>query len=715
MTTVAETETRTVRRGRLARAARVTAALGAAGVVACAGLAYTAWTTVGPVSLASSKNQSRIVVDRDGRLLRAFTTPEGRWRLPVAQKDVDPRYIAMLLAFEDKRFYRHAGVDPQALLRAAAQFVQAGRIVSGASTLTMQVSRLLDGRHERSARGKLRQIIRAIRLERRLSKRQIMALYLRLAPFGGNIEGLRAASLTYFGKEPRRLSVGEAALLVALPQSPEARRPDRHPKSARAARERVLQRAVEANVISAAEAERARHEPIPRVRHDFPKLAPHLAESEVARAPHLTVIRLTVQRRLQASLEALVRQHAAGIDKSVSAALLAVDHATGEIIAHVGSANYFDARRFGSIDMVDIVRSPGSTLKPLIYGLAFEDGLAHPETLIDDRPTRFGTYAPKNFGDDFNGTVTVREALGRSLNIPAVKLLDAVGPGRLVGRMQQAGIKPNLPEGAVPSLPIALGGVGLTLRDLATMYAAIARGGSPVTLRHRVGQSLSREPAKSKKRPLKQLLTHVAAAYVTNILKDAPPPPNARGGRIAYKTGTSWGHRDAWAVGYDGRHTVAVWVGRPDAASTPGLMGRTAAAPILFDAFQRISRKRAAFPPMPADALVRTGATLPEPLKRFEKGLSLRTTGLYLDPPVRIAFPPDRSEVEAGGVDAPVVLRATGGALPLTWLADGRPIGKTGRDRQIIWTGDGTGFVKLSVIDANGRVDRVTVRLRRSQ
>lgn len=710
MTTAARITTTAGWRGRIARAARISAALGAAGAALCAGLAYFAWTSVGPVSLAESKVQSRIVVDRDGQLLRAFTTPEGRWRLPVAQDDVDPRYIAMLLAFEDKRFYQHHGVDPHALARAVGQFVQAGRVVSGASTLTMQVSRLLDGRHERSAPGKVRQIVRAIRLERRLNKRQIMALYLRLAPFGGNIEGVRAASLTYFGKEPRRLSVGQAALLVALPQSPEARRPDRHPRNARIARDRVLQRALAAGVISPAEAERARHEPIPQARHDFPKFAPHLAETEAARSPKAQVIRLTVSRRLQTALEGLVRQHAAVIDKSVSAAVLVVDHATGEVLAHVGSANYFDARRFGSIDMVAALRSPGSTLKPFIYGLAFEDGVAHPETLIDDRPTRFGTYAPKNFGDDFHGTVTVREALGRSLNIPAVKLLDAVGPGRLVGRMQQAGFKPALPEGAVPSLPIALGGVGLTLRDLAGMYVAIARGGTPLALRHRLDDG----GPKPDGRAPKPLLSRVAAAYITDILKDAPPPPNARGGRIAYKTGTSWGHRDAWAIGYDGQHVVAVWVGRPDAASTPGMMGRTAAAPIVFDAFQRIARKRVPFAPMPAEALVRTGSTLPEPLKRFDKGHAAHTAGLYLDPPVRIAFPPDRSEVETGGADEPVVLRATGGALPLTWLADGRPIGTTGRDRQITWTGEGSGFVRLSVVDAKGRVDRVTVRLRKS-
>lgn len=675
-------------------------------------LLYRAVQAIGPVSLKEAEAVSPIVVDRDGRLLRPFTTADGRWRLPIEPDEVDPRYLELLFTFEDRRFYQHPGVDARALVRAGLQLVRNGRIVSGGSTLTMQVSRLLDGRHERTARGKFRQIVRALRLERRLSKTDILRLYLRLAPFGGNIEGVRAASLAYFGKEPRRLSLGQAALLVALPQSPETRRPDRYPRIARLARNRVLARAVAAGVISKAEARRARSERISRTRREFPKFAAHLSEEEVAAAPGKAVYRLTIERRLQAALEKLAKQHVALLGKHISAAILAVDHTTGEVLAHVGSADYFDPDRFGAIDMVDAIRSPGSTLKPVIYGLAFEAGIAHPETLIDDRPTRFGTYAPKNFDDDFHGTVTVREALGRSLNIPAVKVLDAVGPGKLVGRLRRAGFATALPDDAEPSLAIALGGIGLRLRDLAGIYAAIARRGVPVTITERF-QDHFKDRGRLRPPPihLKTLLNPVAAYYITDILKDAPPPPNARAGRIAYKTGTSYGHRDAWAVGYDGRYTIAVWVGRPDAASTPGLVGRTVAAPILFDAFQRVSPQRVDFPSRPPQALVRSGADLPEPLKRFEKGQDLQMAGLYLDPPVRIAFPPDRSELEAAGADEPLVLRATGGVLPLTWLADGRPIGKTGRDRQILWPGNGAGFVRLSVVDAKGRVDRVTVRL----
>ncbi len=292
----------------------------------------------------------------------------------------------------------------------------------------MQVARLIEGKHERTGSAKLRQIMGALQLERHLSKKEILALYLRLAPFGGNIEGVRAASLAYFGKEPRRLSVGEAALLVALPQSPEQRRPDRNPKAARAARDRVLERAVGAGVISEGEATRAKLEPVPTIRRDFPKLAPHLSESEVALAPAKIVHRLTLDRDVQMALEKLAEEQTKFLGQKLSAAILVVDHTTGEVIAHVGSAGYLDDARWGAIDMATAVRSPGSTLKPFIYGLAFEAGLAHPETLIEDRAVRFGNYAPKNFDEGYHGTVSIREALDQSYNIPAVKVLAAVGP-----------------------------------------------------------------------------------------------------------------------------------------------------------------------------------------------------------------------------------------------------------------------------------------------
>ncbi len=651
------------------------------------------------------------VLDAEDRLLRAFTTSDGRWRLPLDVAEVDPRYLAMLIAYEDKRFHSHHGVDPYAVGRAIGLFARHGHILSGGSTLTMQVARLLEGRHERSAFGKVRQMLRAAQIERRLSKIEILRLYLRLAPFGGNIEGTRAASLAYFGREPKRLSIAEAALLVAIPQSPELRRPDRHPVRARLARDRVIDKALAARVITAEEAQFAKREAVPVLRREFPKLAPHLAETEIKRLPSAPVHRLTLKRELQAALETLAREHATALGPKLSVAMLAVDHATGRILAHVGSANYFDDSRQGAIDMTEAVRSPGSTLKPLIYGLAFERGLAHPETLIEDRPTRFGLYHPKNFDEDFHGTVSMREALAQSLNIPAVKVLAAIGPSRLVGRMRRIHMQPEFPAKTEPTLAVALGGVGLRLTDLALLYTSIARGGIAVEVTHRRSGSFARRAPEQPRR----LLSPVAAWYVADILKDAAPPANAKGGGIAYKTGTSYGFRDAWAAGFDGRTTIVVWVGRPDGTAVPGLTGRGAAAPILFDAFARLGERPVPLGPAPQGVLRASSGSLPPPLRRFKgPGEEQIAQGPYLEAPVQIAFPPDRADLDAEGGATPdaITLKAEGGALPLTWLVDGEPLEVDPGRREILWQPSGRGFAKISVIDAQGRTDRVEVRLR---
>ncbi|MEZ5851623.1 MAG: penicillin-binding protein 1C [Hyphomicrobiaceae bacterium] len=673
----------------------------------------TAWmvSRVAAPTLERTRSVSVMVLDREDRLLRAFTAADGRWRLPVAPNAVDPRYLAMLVAYEDRRFHVHSGVDPWSVVRAAGLFLRYGRIVSGASTLTMQTARLLEGHHPRTASGKLRQMAQAIQLERHWSKKEILAAYLLLAPFGGNIEGARAASLAYFGKEPKRLSIAEAALLVALPQSPEARRPDRHSQAAKRARSRVLARARAAGVISAEEQASALREPIPSVRREFPKLAPHLAEAEVARAPEKRVHRLTLDRHLQEQLERLARQHALALGSRLSTALIAVDHETGRVLAQVASAGYLDEGRQGAVDMTDAVRSPGSTLKPLIYGLGFESGLIHPETLIEDRPARFGLYTPKNFDEDFHGTVTIREALGQSLNIPAVKVLAQVGPVRMLGRLRRIGVTPELPGQSEPTLAVALGGLGLKMTDLARLYVAMARGGTAIPIMHRRDGL----PARAVRKAGRRLLSPVASWYIADILKDAPPPANAKGGGLAYKTGTSYGYRDAWAAGFDGRTTIVVWVGRPDNSSTPGLTGRSAAAPLLFDAFAQLSDRPRPLVSAPRGVIRASTSALPPPLRRFrDPGEDGNARGPFLEPPVAIAFPPDRSELETTDVDEAeaLVLKAEGGALPLTWLVDGAPLTTDPARRDVSWTPKGLGFATISVIDARGRSDRVQVRLK---
>src|SRR5262245_64139132 len=386
-----------MRRGRLRSGSRGLGLLAAA-LLALVLIAIAAsWPSLAVPPLEVANDLSVTVLDRNDRLLRAYTTADGRWRLPVEPGEVDRRYLAMLIAFEDKRFHSHRGIDPWAIGRATWQLARHRHIVSGGSTLTMQVARLLLGRHHRTAAGKLQQALCALNLERRFSKAEIIRLYLRMAPFGGNLEGVRAASLAYFGKEPKRLSLAEAALLVALPQAPELRRPDRFPAAAKRARNRVLADAAASHIATPEEARHAMAASLPVSRREFPLLAAHLADAEVQHDKGRLVHLLTLEANAQADLERLVQEHADAQPAGLSAALIAVEHTTGEVIAQVGSTGYLDAGRFGALDMTNALRSPGSTLKPLIYGLAFEAGLAHPETLIEDRPARFGAYVPKNF------------------------------------------------------------------------------------------------------------------------------------------------------------------------------------------------------------------------------------------------------------------------------------------------------------------------------
>jgi penicillin-binding protein 1C len=689
---------------------RALAALTCVQVALAAGITWglNALDAAYPPPLERAAVASREVLDADGELLRAFTTPDGKWRLKVKAADVDPQFLRMLVAYEDQRFDTHHGVDLMALGRAGLQLVTHGRIVSGASTLSMQVARLIEPRTDRSLQAKLLQMARAVQIERRLSKAEILDLYLNLAPYGGNLEGIRSASLAYFGKEPRRLTVGQAALLVALPQLPERRRPDRYHKSAEAARTRVLARMAVAAVIGEGEAGRAELTPVPDKRLALPSLAAHLAEAALRKAPEEVTHRTTLRRDIQQGLESVAAEAATKLGPKLSIAMLMADARTGEIVAEVGSANYFDTSRRGWIDMTRILRSPGSTLKPFIYGLAFEQGMIAQQTLIEDRPADFFGYRPKNFDMTYQGDVTIRQALQMSLNVPAVRILDVVGPSRLMVRFRRADVRPVLPANETPGLAIALGGVGITLHDLVQLYAGLANRGKPVKL----GDGIFDQPAMIDGEPL---LEPSAAWQVTDILSGMRPPAGAVDRGIAYKTGTSYGYRDAWTVGYDGRYVLGVWVGRADNGAIPGLSGFVSAAPILFEAFARSGVARTAFPAAPVGVVRLDEAQLPAGLKRF----SLTRTGLITinarEPAPQIVYPPEGAQVELGLQTAevmPLSLKLQGGRPPFRWLANGKPMLDTTRKRSYQWQPDGGGYSTLTVIDAVGRAASVRVFLK---
>ena len=650
---------------------------------------------------------STLVLDRVGELLRPFPVADGRWRLETQIADVDPDYVAMLLAYEDKRFLEHRGVDPSALIRSVVTSVWRGRTVSGGSTLTMQVARLVDGNKTRRFGPKLRQIAAALALEERHDKVAILTHYLNRAPFGGNLEGVRAASLAYFGKEPLRLSAAQAALLVALPQSPEARRLDkdeRRRSNATAARNRVLQRAHNVGLIDKLQYRRAVAEAIPQGRLPMPALAPHLSERIVAEMPERGEHRLTVDGDLQAQLEDLARRTAEQLGGAISVAILVADHRTGAIRASVGSADYFDRDRRGFVDMTRAVRSPGSTLKPLIYGLAFQDGTAHPESLIEDRPMAFDGYQPGNFDREYHGTVTVREALQMSLNVPAIQMLEAVGPARLLAAMRRAGARPVMADHASANLAVGLGGIGVTLTDLVALQAMIASGGRAVALHY----DLSGDPAIQVTNRT-QILNPSAAWLVASVLAGVRDPNGMTTGDVAFKTGTSYGYRDAWAVGFDGRNVVGVWVGRPDGKPVTGfvggLVGIKVAAPVLDAVFSHIG-ERHRLPPAPPGTLMASSAMLSPAMRRVG---SLAVKQSRTGP--EIVFPPDQAEIEFAA-DGLLPVHVRRGELPLTVVINGAAIDTDPWRRDTDWRADGAGQVDIVVIDASGAAARSSVFLR---
>ncbi|WP_341930268.1 penicillin-binding protein 1C [Methyloversatilis discipulorum] len=537
-----------------------------------------------------SGNDGFIVLARDGSPLRAWPGSDGAWRYPVTPAEVSPRYIDALLGYEDRWFRWHPGVNPASLARAAWQWATTGRIVSGGSTLTMQVARILEP-VPRTPRGKLRQIVRALQLEWRLSKDDILTLYLNHAPMGGIVEGVEMASRAYLGKPSRDLSHAEAALLATLPRAPSRLRPDRAPQAAQIARDRVLARLESFDIWSSEVVADARIEPVIAQKLQGAWLAPLAAErlrsrARKAGAAGLTRVASTLDRELQATVERLLADRASVLPPRVSIAALVVDAATLEVRAYAGSADFSDNARGAHVDMVRGVRSPGSALKPFLYAMALDDGLIHSESLLIDAPQAFGGYQPGNFQADFSGPVSVSEALQRSLNVPAVDLLDQIGPVRFAARLAQAGIKPRIATGEQPNLSLILGGAGVTLEELVGGYRALAIGG------------LAGKPRLTPEAPVEEtrLMSEGAAWIVRDILEGGghPDRPFIEGGGaapLAWKTGTSFGFRDAWAVGVSGRYALGVWLGRPDGTPNPGFFGANVAAPLLKDIAAALPRE----------------------------------------------------------------------------------------------------------------------------
>ena len=546
--------------------------------LACVVLAALLWGAdrLFPPPLPEESAYASVVTDSRGEPLRAFAGKDGVWRYPVTPEEVSPLYLEALFAYEDRWFYQHPGVNPLSMARAVGQAIVNGRVVSGGSTLTMQVARILDP-HSRTLGGKLKQMLRALQLEWHLSKEEILTLYLNHAPFGGNLEGVEAASWAYLQKSARHLSHAEAALLAVLPQSPSRFRPDRHAERAQSARDKVLRRMAQFGVWSPQTVAEAEKEivtgEVPKQPIHAPLLARQLVQQQDTKR-----LQTTLDGDLQRALEGFVRDHISRFPQGTSAAVLVVDNEDMAVNAYVGSADFASAKRYGYVDMIQATRSPGSTLKPFLYGLALDEGLIHSHSLLSDTPRLVGDYRPGNFDQGFNGPVSAQEALQRSLNLPAVQLLEHYGPRRFYAALQNGGLPLTIPGSGEPNLAMILGGVGTDLESLVGAYAALARGGKAATPRY-----FSTQPLEER-----HLLSPGAAWIVYRMLADnprgefAPSRHFQRRGRLAWKTGTSYGFRDAWAIGVNARYTIGVWVGRPDGTPSPGQYGAVTAAPLLF-------------------------------------------------------------------------------------------------------------------------------------
>ena len=655
-----------------------------------------------PPPLHRAREYSTVVLDREGAWVHAFPNTAGRWRFPAAVSATDPEFVRRLIAMEDRRFHWHPGFDPTALVRAAATAVASRRIVSGGSTITMQVARLLEPR-PRTLRAKAIEIARALQIELRLSKREILELYLTLAPYGGNLEGVRAACLAYLGHEPNRLTAAEMAFLIAMPQAPEARRPDRHPEASRTARGRVLERFRAKGFISSVLAGEADVTEVPR-RRPFTGHAYHSTARLARSAQGAAAVRSTLDLRLQCQVEWLARAHAARRGVDVHAALLVVDNRTNAVRVAIASSGFDKAG--GWIDLTRAARSPGSALKPFVYGMAFDDGIAAPGTIVDDAPRRFSGYMPENFDKTFHGQVRVREALQHSLNVPAVTTLDRIGARRFWSALAAAGAKPALPHRAEsePGLALALGGAGVTLEELARLYAGLAHEGAVRPLAW-----TTEEESAVQEAPGYRFMTPASARAVADILRSAPSPAGRvpaklveNAPQIAFKTGTSYGYRDAYAMGFTEEWTIVVWVGRANGEAQPGETGRASALPLLFDTFDVL--------PVPAQE--------PREASHEEEAPpGLMTLAAATSSRPMIVFPGDGVEVfvhDFGPAARGVSLASRGGVGVHDWYVSGQPVPREPTSGQAVWRPVAPGFYRLEVVDESGSRAEVTVRVRRS-
>lgn len=533
-----------------------------------------------------SKESAVIVSDGNGQPLRFFMPTDKQWRFPVELKDIDPQLIKAVIESEDRWFYSHPGVNPLAIARAFYTNLKSGKVVSGASTIPMQIARLIEPKN-RTLFAKAKEAFRALQLKLRFEDNELLEIYLNIAPYGGNLEGVGAASYFYFGKSPKALETHEIALLTVLPRSPTRYDPTRNPNLAKLKRNDVLQLLSRKQLFN--DIQQALAKPVPQQRKQQPFRAPHFTEFVYKQFRDIGMVQTTLDYPIQILSQNTATNHIANLRSQGinNLAIVVIDNESRELRAMIGSNDYFEKSFSGQVNNAISRRSPGSALKPFLYAKALDTGLVIPDTYMLDIPTDFSGYVAENYDDKYRGRITMRNALILSLNAPAVRLLSRVGLKEFHDLLIGGGLttldRPTNSYG----LPLVLGSGEVTLIDLTNLYSTLAQNGVHTSVK------LISKPDNSNDT---ELFSPESSYLITEILTDLrrPDMPSRSWAltedipEVAWKTGTSYGHRDAWAIGYSDEYTIGVWVGNPDGRGVKGISGSEHAGPVLFDLFRAI-------------------------------------------------------------------------------------------------------------------------------
>lgn len=539
--------------------------------------------------LKIEESYSTTVVDYKGEILYSFLSKDDKWRMYTTLNEISEELKKAIIYKEDRFFYWHYGVNPLAIGRAFLNNVLQQKRTSGASTISMQVVRLLHPK-KRTYFNKIIEIFRAVQLEWQLNKAEILQLYLNLVPYGGNIEGVKSASVLYFNKMPNHLSLAEITALSIIPNRPSSLKIGTHNKAIEQERNKWLLQFKKDKVFEIDAIDDALSEPFVAKRVPSPKIAPHLSFRLKQLYPNKTIIKTSLHKDKQLATESLVKTyHNKLLPFEINnAAVLIIDNYTAQVVAYVGSANFYSNVDAGQVDGVQAVRQPGSTLKPLIYALAIEKGYLTPKTIMTDVPINYNGYSPVNFDQEFNGYVSTESALAKSLNIPAVKALNLISVEKVVEKLMQCNFKTIEKQKDNLGLSLVLGGCGVTLEEMTALYASFANNGkytAPKYLNEDKDTTSIKLLSADVAFMINEILTQVERPDLPNSWQNTKNLP-----KISWKTGTSYGRRDAWSIGYNDNYTMGVWVGNFSGKGVPELTGAQMASPLLFNLFNTIEK-----------------------------------------------------------------------------------------------------------------------------